>query len=148
MKEYKLTFEFVPEECWRGSLYHLLPTDAWDKIRRNAYARAGYKCSMCGTRGKLEAHEKWEYDDERALQTLVDVIALCHRCHEVKHISRTYAVGRGKDAEEWFMQVNGCSQMEYHEALGKANEEYIERNKVEGWTTNFSFLEKFNNNKK
>ncbi len=140
MKEYKLTFEMVPEECWRGSLYHMLPTQTWDKVRRAAYARAGYRCCICGEKGRLEAHEKWSYDEKRALQKLEDVIALCHRCHEVKHVSRSYAVGRGKDVEEWFMKVNGCSQAEYHEALGNANEEYIKRNKIEGWTTDFSWL--------
>ena len=140
MKEYKLTFEMVPEECWRGSLYHTLPAQTWDKVRRAAYARAGYRCCICGEKGRLEAHEKWSYDEQKALQKLEDVIALCHRCHEVKHVSRSYAVGRGKDVEEWFMKVNGCSQAEYHEALGNANEVYIKRNKIEGWTTDFSWL--------
>ena len=96
---------------------------------------------ICGryTR-RLEAHEKWSYDEERAVQKLETVVALCHNCHEVKHISRTQLVGRGAEAMEWFMKVNACSQMEYHAALGKANEEYLRRNRVEGWTTDLSWL--------
>ena len=31
--------------------------------------------------------------------------------------------------------------MEYHEALGEANEAYKRRNKVEGWVTDITWLE-------
>ena len=46
----------------------------------------------------------------------------------------------GAEAMEHFMKVNGCTQSEYHEALGEANRLYLERNKVEGWATDLSWL--------
>ena len=140
-KKYKLDFEFVPEECWYSNLRSVLTPSDWDKVRKDAYARAGWRCRICGASGKLEAHEQWSYDDEKTLQKLEDVLALCHRCHEVKHISRAQLMGRGDDVMEWFMKINSCSQMEYHEALGEANREYRERNKVEGWVTDCTWLE-------
>lgn len=136
----KLNFELVPEECWGGNLRSLLSPKDWDTVRRDAYARAGGKCSICGAKGRLEAHEKWEYDEKNAVQKLVDVVALCRACHEVKHISRTQLMGRGAEAMEHFMRVNGCSQMEYHAQLQCANEEYVKRNKIEGWTTDMRWL--------
>lgn len=139
-KTYKLDFEFVPEECWYSNLRSVLTANDWDKVRKDAYARAGYKCCICGKKDRLEAHEQWSYDDEKALQKLEDVLALCHNCHEVKHISRTQLMGRGADAMEWFMKVNECSQIDFHEALGQANAEYKERNKIEGWVTDVSWL--------
>ena len=90
----------------------------------------------------MEAHEKWSYDEEKALQKLEDVLALCSACHEVKHIGRTQMIGRGMDAMEHFMRVNQCSQMQFHEALQEANEEYLKRNKIEGWVTDISWLKK------
>ena len=145
MNSYKLTFEMVPEECWYSNLRSVLKPADWDIVRKEAYARAGGRCSICGRPARLEAHEKWSYDEERALQKLEDVIALCRSCHEVKHISRTYAMGRGVDAMEHFMRVNKCSQMDFHAALERANEEYLRRNRVEGWVTDISWLEtKFN----
>ena len=140
MEKYKLEFELVPEECWGYSLYHKLSPKDWDKVRKDAYKRAGYKCRICGAKGRLEAHEKWSYDEKNALQKLEDVLALCHACHEVKHISRTQMMGRGMDAMEHFMKVNNCSQMQFHEALQEANEEYLRRNKVEGWVTDITWL--------
>lgn len=143
MRKFKLNFELVPEECWRANLRSLLSQESWDKIRRSAYAKAGGRCSICGARGRLEAHEQWSYDEENAVQKLVDVIALCHACHEVKHISRTQLVGRGLDAMEQFMKVNNCSQTEYHLALKEANDEYVRRNKIENWVTDTSWLKNF-----
>lgn len=141
MKEYKLTFELVPEECWQSNLRSALPKEIWDKIRYGAYARAKGKCMICGGYTKrLEAHEQWRYDVKRKLQKLETVVALCKNCHEVKHIGRTCMIGKGDEAMEHFMRVNGCTQSEYHQALGKANEEHKRLNEVEGWTTDISWI--------
>lgn len=140
-KRYKLDFELVPEECWQCNLRSVLKPADWDKVRRSAYAKAGGRCMICGARSaRLEAHERWSYDEEKRLQKLEDVIAVCRLCHEVIHISRTQLIGRGAEATEHFMKVNGCTQSEFHEALGEANREYLERNKIEGWTTDMSLL--------
>ena len=146
INKYQLAFELVPECCWGKNLRSLLNEKQWDVVRRDAYARAGGKCCVCGapTR-RLEAHERWSYDEKNAMQKLVDVVALCRACHEVTHISRTQLIGRGMEAMEHFMRVNGCSQMEFHEALKKTNEEYLRRNRIEDWVTDVSWLkDKFN----
>ena len=140
-KKYKLDFELVPEECWYANLRSVLKPSDWDVVRRDAYARANGRCMICGRWTKrLEAHEKWSYDEKLALQKLEDVVALCHACHEVKHIARTQLVGRGAGAMEHFMKINGVSQMEYHAALAEANAEYLRRNKIEGWSTDITWL--------
>ena len=139
-KQYKLDFEMVPEECWRGNLRSLLSPAQWDVVRKDAYKSAKYKCSICGAAGRLEAHERWSYDDKKALQKLEDVTALCAACHAVKHVSRSYLFGKEYEVMEQFQKVNRCSQMEYHEALKAANKAYQERNAVEGWVTDFSWL--------
>ena len=139
--EDKLKIELVPEACWYANLRSILKPSQWDKVRRDAYARANGRCMCCGRLAKrLEAHERWSYDEKRALQKLETVVALCHNCHEVAHISRTQLVGRGVEAMEWFMKVNKCSQMDFHAALQKANEEHFRRNRIEGWTTDVSWL--------
>ncbi len=141
MKEYKLNFELVPEPCWYSNLRSVLTPAQWDIVRRDAYARAKGRCMICGayTR-RLEAHEKWSYHDKIALQKLETVVALCRNCHEVAHIGRTQLIGRGMDAMEHFMTVNQCSQIEFHQALGEANEQHKQRNKIEDWTTDISWL--------
>ena len=139
MKEYKLRFGLVPDGCWYTNLRSALPKEVWDRIRRAAYARAGGRCSICGAAGMLEAHEIWSYDDNKHIQKLEDVIAVCPACHEVIHIGRTSLMGREKEAQAHFMKVNGATQSEYHAALGQANREHAERSRHE-WVTDISKL--------
>ena len=140
MKTYKLNFELVPDACWYANLRSVLTTEQWDVIRKDAYARAKGKCMICGAAGRLEAHERWSYDDENLVQTLQTVIAVCRSCHEVIHIGRTQLMGRGMEAMEHFIRVNHCSQMEFHDALGAANELHKARNKKDTWTTDITWL--------
>lgn len=143
-KIYKLNFELVPEECWWSNLRSNLSKADWDKVRFSAYKEADGKCRICGKRtAHLEAHEKWSYDEKRKIQKLEDVVAVCRDCHQVIHIGRTYLFGKGDDAMEHFMKVNGCTQSEFHLALGKANEENARRNEIEGWTADCSLLKKY-----
>lgn len=140
----KLNFELVPDSCWYSNLRSILSPAQWDVVRREAYARAGGRCMICGapTR-RLEAHERWEYDERNAVQKLADVVAICKSCHEVIHIGRTQLTGGEERASEHFMKVNGCTYAEYRKALGEANEEHRRRNLVPEWKLDLSYLKKF-----
>ena len=146
MKEYKLNFELVPDSCWYSNLRSLLSKAQWDFIRHDAYERAQGRCMICGRKVKrLEAHERWEYDEENAVQKLSDVVALCHSCHSVVHIGRTQLAGDIKRAEDHFMAVNGCSYADYRKALGEANEVHRRRNQVPEWKLDLTWLKRFIN---
>ncbi len=138
-KIFRLQFQLVPDGCWYTNLRSALPPPVWDRLRRAAYARAGHRCAICGKTGKLEAHEVWDYDDERHIQSLRDVIALCPACHAVIHIGRTALCGKEPLAQAHFCKVNGCTQSEYHAALGEANRQHAERSRYE-WVTDISRL--------
>lgn len=133
-KEYKLNFEFVPDGCWYSNLRSIMP-DKWKIIRKNAVARAGGRCMICGApSSRLEAHERWEYDEQHAVQRLKDVIAVCPACHAVIHYGRTSLKGDARAAEDHFMKVNGCSYAEMRAALGRANADHARRNAVPEWS--------------
>ena len=140
----KLNFELVPDSCWYSNLRSILSPAQWDVVRREAYARAGGRCMICGapTR-RLEAHERWEYDERNAVQKLADVVAICKSCHEVIHIGRTQLMGGEERASQHFMKVNGCTYAEYRKALGEANEAHRRRNLVPEWKLDLSYLKKF-----
>jgi len=140
----KLDFEMVPDSCWYSNLRSILTPAQWDVVRKEAYARAGGRCMICGAEVKrLEAHERWEYDEENAVQKLADVIAVCRACHEVIHIGRTQLMGREEEACAHFMKVNCCSYAEYRKALGEATATHRRRNQVPEWKLNLNYLKKF-----
>ena len=140
----KLDFELVPDSCWYSNLRSILSPAQWDIVRREAYALANGKCMICGEQTRrLEAHERWEYDEENGIQKLQTVIAVCRNCHEVIHIGRTSLMGGEERACAHFMKVNGCSYAEYRKALGAANEAHRRRNKIPEWKLDLSYLKKF-----
>ena len=142
--EYKLNFELVPDSCWYSNLRSLLPPAQWDVIRKAAYNRANGRCSICNrVVRRLEAHERWAYDEATCTQILTDVLAICHQCHSVIHIGRTQLMGGEEQASRWFMRVNNCSYAEYRAALGKANEAHIRRNKIPEWKLDVSWLKNY-----
>lgn len=142
--ERKLEFELVPEGCWYSNLRSLLKPREWDMVRKDAYARAGGRCMICGrTTQRLEAHERWKYDEEHAVQKLTDVMALCRRCHTAVHIGRAQLVGKGEEAEDWYMKVNKCTYAEMRAALGRANEDHRRRNRISEWALDITWLNRF-----
>lgn len=141
---YKLDFELVPDSCWYSNLRSILKPSMWDVVRRDAYARAEGRCMICNRPVKrLEAHEKWEYDEKTCTQKLVDVVAICHSCHSVIHIGRTQLLGDEKKASDHFMKVNECSYSDYRKALGAANEKHRQLNSVAEWKLDLSWLKRF-----
>ena len=59
-----------------------------NRLRHQVAADAGDRCEICGARGRrwpVECHETWDYDDDRKIQRLQRLVALCPACHEVKH---------------------------------------------------------------
>ena len=140
----KLDFELVPDSCWYSNLRSILTPAQWNIVRRDAYARAKGKCMICGEPAtRLEAHERWNYDEENGIQKLDTVIAVCKSCHEVIHIGRTQLLGGEESACAHFMKVNGCSYSEYRKALGEANEAHRRRNKIPEWKLDLTYLKKF-----
>jgi len=143
---YKLNFELVPDGCWGSNLRAILSKAQWDFLRKDAYARAGGKCMICGrTVNRLEAHERWSYNAEKGVQKLEDVLAVCHDCHSVIHIGRTQLKGDIRRAENHFIKVNGCSYADYIKALGQANEKHKKLNEVSQWVLDLSYLKRYVN---
>ena len=142
--ELKLNFELVPDSCWYSNLRSILKPAQWDVVRRDAYARANGRCMICGRpASRLEAHERWSYDEEKEVQKLEDVIAVCHQCHSVIHIGRAQLMGEEDKAIKHFMRVNKCTYADYIRALGEANATHQRRNRVGEWKIDLSYLERF-----
>ena len=75
-------------------------------------------------------------------QSLVDIIALCSRCHGVKHIRNSERLGYAENAKRHFMKVNNCNELEFVSHLTKAQIDFEEMNKVYRWKM-IADLEKF-----
>lgn len=108
----RLNIELVPASSWYTNVRSNVSERTWLAIARTTFSLARNRCQICdgvGPRHPVECHEQWAYDDTLRLQTLLGTIALCPRCHEVKHIGRAIALGGAERAVEWLCHVNGLS---------------------------------------
>jgi hypothetical protein len=138
-----LTIELVPTTCWYSNVRSEVTPEQWDRLRRKCYSAASYRCEICdgqGPKWPVECHEVWEYDDRRKVQSLKRLIALCPKCHGVKHIGRMQSTGKGGVALRHLMKINGWSKKAAEAYIQKAFAQWSERSEHE-WELDISWLE-------
>jgi hypothetical protein len=145
MKELLLPVELVPNSCWFSNVRSNVTSHQWDSIRNVIYAEANFKCEICGGKGvrhSVECHEIWSYDDEKLIQKLEKLQALCPACHEVKHFGLARVRGHEQRALKKFMKINKLTYEEANIILDFVFQQWENRNK-KTWTLDISFLETF-----
>lgn len=143
MREPRLSAELVPSSTWGWNLRTILTGKGWDFLRQREYERAGSVCEICGGKGRkhpVECHERWDYNDHKHVQTLVGLEALCPQCHEVRHIGRAMAVGRGEIAFKHLAKVNGWTLDQAEEHVTISMKKWQERSR-HVWKIDISWLE-------
>ena len=143
MEDLKLTINMLPKGAWNNDFSKTLSKKDWDKLRNFALKRANGRCEICGYKtDTLDVHEEWEFNIEKKTQTLKQIIAICSKCHGVKHFKNSVRLGYGEEVQKHFMKVNNCSEMDFASHLNKSLLEYNERNSVYRWKI-IADLEKF-----
>jgi 5-methylcytosine-specific restriction endonuclease McrA len=142
----KLEIELVPKTSFFNNVRSIVTSKQWDILRKECYKKANYKCEICGGGGNnypVECHEIWEYDDDKYIQKLVRLIALCPRCHEVKHFGRAKIMGNSNRALNHLIKVNGINKEFAISYIGQVFETWKLRSK-HGWKIDISYLETYN----
>jgi Exonuclease len=110
------------------SLRERLEIDFPEEIleNRNEYTTHLY-CSICNDRRRgLELHEEWSFDDANRVQRLEKFLAICPRCHLVKHLGHANLTGKFEEAMDHLALVNGLTKEDAiafaSETLGKWSE--------------------------
>lgn len=143
MKELKLTINLLPKGAWNNDFSKTLSKKDWDKLREVALKKANGKCEICGYEtNDLDVHEEWEFNVNKKTQTLKDIIAICSKCHGVKHFKNSVRLGFGEEAQKHFIKVNNCSELQFVTHLNKSLIEYEENNAIYRWKISAD-LEKF-----
>ncbi len=140
----KLTVELVPSTSWGDNLRTRLAGPDWDRLRKACYKAAGYRCEICGMTCEsrpwpVECHEIWSYSDITHTQKLEGLIALCDRCHEVKHAGFAQVRGRLNSVYAKLCAVNGWSVQEAQYYV-KESFRVWEARSEHGWKLDLSWL--------
>jgi hypothetical protein len=139
----KLTTELVPSTCWGSNLRQLLNRTEWRICQMFVYERSNRFCEICGAQGvrtPVECHEVWEYDDDRLMQTLTGLIALCPRCHQAKHAGFAEVRGQIHLVMRQLMKVNSWTEAQASDYLEHAFEVWAYRSRSV-WDLDLTWLE-------
>lgn len=109
MPEPRLPIELIPTTAWHHNVRSSVHGDTWRRIAKQAYESAGHRCRICRADGRLEAHERWRFDDTTGVQHLVGIDALCPRCHGVCHFGRSMALGVTEQALRHYASINALT---------------------------------------
>ena len=134
--------ELVPGTSFGKSLSQLAGRNPsfrtkWVNIRNRELSRAGNKCELCGIGQRLECNERWSYDDGAFVQKLAGYEIVCHDCHSILHIGRTFAIGQLDKATAHFTHVTGLKDEDLMKATAAAYAQWHERSK-HNWRVDIS----------
>jgi len=138
----RLTIELVPATAWWSNLRSILPADGWEKCKRFVRRRSGDRCEVCGGRGPkwpVECHEIWGYDDDRHVQVLRGLVALCPACHLAKHPGYAGTIGMLEQTLTHYARVNGVSRAEARADYEAAMRLFEERSRHD-WDLDVTWL--------
>lgn len=136
MNALRLTIEPLPQSSRLATLAKLLPSEAWNRIRREAYRSACNTCQACGGKGRMHAHEVWTFNQERGIRSLCGVQALCEKCHAVRHILFVRNTAERERLLAHYMTVNHLSREEAEGHLTEARSIQRQLNQRQ-WTISF-----------
>ena len=142
-----LKVELVPATSWGNNLRSEanLSKAQWDKLRKQCYRDANYKCEVCNGKGDkwpVECHEIWHYDDVNKVQTLKGLIALCPTCHKAKHLGRTLSVESQEVQDKvlrQLMKINDLDVDELEDYIVEVFQKHAERSQHR-WSLDLSWL--------
>lgn len=139
-----LFVDMVPRSCWFTNRTCVSPQD-WERFRRMITRRAGQECEACGAgedrtvQRRLEAHERWAYDDRTGVQALRRLICLCSDCHLSTHLGYANGTGRAAQALAHLRAVTGMTTAEVDRHVHAAGELW-KRRSARVWTLDLTML--------
>ena len=109
----------IPPQMFFMAPRNFMGPKAWNKMRKECYEKAGYKCEVCGYQcepGKMHAHEVYDIDYKTGESKFIRPVGLCIWCHlynihvsraltEYKHGNPIYSAERLLEATEHGFQV-------------------------------------------
>jgi len=140
-----LFVDLVPSSCWFTNVRSCVDKRDWNRLRTMIYSRAGNLCEACGasrdnqTSRYLEAHERWDYDDATATQTLRRLICLCTACHSATHYGLARIRGKSSEASAHLRAVTGLSTPSINRHIDGAFATW-KRRSGHAWTLDLSML--------
>jgi len=140
-----LFVDLVPSSCWFTNVRSCVSQADWERLRRMIIKRAGGRCEVCRVGEDrederwLEAHERWDYDDVKQVQTLKRIICLCTDCHRSTHYGFAMINGDEGWVFDFLMEIRGDDATTLNKHIKEAFEVWEKRSE-KVWELDLSIL--------
>jgi len=140
-----LFVDMIPRSCWFTNVRTCVSPQDWERLARMIYRRAGDRCEVCGAPldraagRRLEAHERWHFDDATGVQALRRLICLCNDCHLSTHLGFANVTGRADQALAHLRAVTGMTHAETSRRVQDAGDLWTARSR-RVWTLDLIML--------
>jgi hypothetical protein len=134
-----LFVDLIPRTCWFTNVRSAVIPEDWDRLRHLVYQRANNQCEICDAKGRIEAHERWDYNQKTHTQTLTRLIALCQNCHTATHFGLAQVRGVDAQALLHLQKVNHWNKSQAEQHVDEAFAIWDYRNKYH-WTLDLTIL--------
>jgi hypothetical protein len=139
-----LFVDMIPRLCWFTNVRSCVTPRDWERLARMVYGRARQRCEACGAEAdragrRLEAHERWAYDDLSGVQALRRLICLCSPCHLATHLGYANVTGRTDEALAHLCRVNGWDEGRAYAHVYASEKVWTERS-GRVWTLDLTML--------
>ena len=131
----------IPKTSYFKNVRMLFSDSDWNLIRHHIYERVNNRCECCGCKRSkyLDAHERWEFNNETKTQKLVRIIALCRLCHSATHYGHSKRTKNMDKINMHIKKINNYTDEELDNHIKDAYNLWKERNKVK-WNLDFSII--------
>jgi len=140
-----LFVDMIPRSCWFTNVRTCVSPRGWERLARMVYGRAGNRCEACGAEPdraagrRMEAHERWAYDEDTGVQALRRLICLCNQCHLSTHLGFANVTGRSDQALAHLRAVTGMTDAEASRHVHAAGALWTARSQ-RAWTLDLTML--------
>ena len=137
----RLYIDMIPKTTYFKNVRSLFTDEDWNLIRHHIYERVDNRCECCGKKRMkyLDAHERWEFDEEKKTQKLVRIIALCKLCHSATHYGYSKRTKNIEKINNHIKKINKYTDEELKEHIENSYKIWKDRNKIK-WNLDFSIL--------
>lgn len=129
--------ESLPGSSWFRNLRSMIPPQQWSALGVYIRDRAGNRCEMCGSGDRLEAHERWQFDETTKTQRLRRVVCVCKSCHLGLHVGLASRLGVRGEIDKHVISVTGWSE----ERLKDERATSLAPGVTEAWRLDVSIVE-------
>lgn len=162
MKKFCLSVDMVPLSMWGCNVRAVVSKETWKELQvffrsvswvlgeyhsliyppNNREARL-LQCAGCNKNiSDLELHEVWEFDDQRLIQKLVNLVPLCRNCHLSVHLGRANQLGLKDVALNHLAAVNKWTAAQLAKHVEESSDSWLRRSK-HTYALDLSWLHQF-----